>query len=95
FVVSSIAVVLYLGGFYLPFESHIVWIAGLSDLSRGLVHFVVFLTKVWFLIFMMIWIRWTLPRYRIDQLMDLCWKGLIPLALMNFVGTACWMALGR
>jgi len=93
FVVSAMAVVLYFGGFYLPFEGIMPWIMDLSGGRLTLIHFAVFLGKVWALMYLMIWIRWTLPRYRIDQLMDLCWKALIPIAFVNFMGAACWMAL--
>ncbi|NOY53713.1 MAG: NADH-quinone oxidoreductase subunit NuoH [Deltaproteobacteria bacterium] len=93
FVVSAMAVILYFGGFTLPFEGSLSVLKGLPGGGLATLHFAVFLVKVWFMIFLMIWIRWTLPRYRIDQLMDLCWKGLLPLAFLNFLGSACWMAL--
>jgi len=58
-------------------------------LGTGAVKFVEgvfwFCSKVFFLLFVMIWLRWTLPRYRVDQLMDLCWKKLTPLAFLNLV----------
>ena len=44
--------------------------------------------KVALVIIFMMWVRWTLPRFRYDQLMDLAWKSMIPLALVNLVATA-------
>ena len=61
-----------------------------------------FLSKSLFLIFVMMWLRWTLPRYRMDQLMDLCWKKLTPLAFVNLLAIGVletraewWAALAR
>ena len=48
----------------------------------------VILFKVTVMILFIMWVRWTLPRFRYDQLMDLAWKSLIPLALLNLVATA-------
>jgi NADH-quinone oxidoreductase subunit H len=50
-----------------------------------------FLLKSWVLIFIVIWIRWTLPRVRIDQLMNLCWKWFVPLSFGAFMLTALWV----
>jgi NADH-quinone oxidoreductase subunit H len=73
--VSAVAVSLFLGGFYLP---------GLPDWLGP----VWFLLKLAVLLFFYIWMRWTLPRYRYDQLMDFGWKWLLPLALVNVLVTA-------
>ena len=50
-----------------------------------------FLTKAAVLYYVVIWIRWTLPRLRVDQLMTVCWKYLTPLALLNLIGSAIWI----
>ena len=73
--VSAVAISLFLGGFYMPF---------LPD-SFGLLWF---LLKLAVLLFFYIWMRWTLPRYRYDQLMDFGWKRLLPLAILNVLATA-------
>jgi NADH-quinone oxidoreductase subunit H len=82
---SALLVTLFLGGWSLPF-------AGLNQPAAtvwmGLLHIAIFLAKMAFLIFLMIWIRWMWPRFRYDQLMDLGWRRFIPLALANIVVTA-------
>lgn len=52
-----------------------------------------FVTKIYFIIFIIMWIRWTLPRFRVDQLMYLCWTQLIPLAFIAAVGSAFLIAV--
>lgn len=53
-----------------------------------LVTFLIFVAKCYLFVFVIIWIRWVLPRYRVDQLMDLCWKKLIPIGLVCLIWTA-------
>jgi NADH-quinone oxidoreductase subunit H len=90
FVMSGIASALFLGGWQIPGvsaaqqETHF----GLQVLGAFL-----FLLKSWVLIFVVVWIRWTLPRVRIDQMMNLCWKWLVPLSFGAFLLTALWMVL--
>ena len=73
--VSAIAVTLFLGGFHGPFLPE--WLGWMW-----------FLIKLSALLFFYIWMRWTLPRYRYDQLMTFGWKWLLPLALVNVLVTA-------
>jgi NADH-quinone oxidoreductase subunit H len=81
--VSFLVVILFLGGWDLPGLN-----AEQSGFFVAIAKLVVILIKVTLMILFMMWIRWTLPRFRYDQLMDLAWKSLIPLALINFVATA-------
>jgi len=89
--VSYITVILFFGGWDIPFflsqEQTSVWSAALKVL--------VMIVKVFAVILFMMWIRWTLPRFRYDQLMDLAWKSMIPLALINLVATAAVVQLIR
>jgi NADH-quinone oxidoreductase subunit H len=91
FVMCGIASALFLGGWQIPGVSPAQQEAsfGLQILGAFL-----FLLKSWILIFVVIWIRWTLPRIRIDQMMNLCWKWFVPLSFGAFLLTAVWMVLG-
>ncbi len=82
--VSFLTVILFLGGWDIPF----VLDANQTGLIPAFAKMIVIVTKVACVILFMMWIRWTLPRFRYDQLMDLAWKSLIPLALVNLVATA-------
>ncbi|MBI1860213.1 MAG: NADH-quinone oxidoreductase subunit NuoH [Deltaproteobacteria bacterium] len=91
FVMCAMFTALYLGGWQVPFVNlETFWIA-LPALVIALIHLTMFMAKTLSLVFIVMWLRWTLPRLRVDQLMGLCWKGLVPIALFNVVGTAIWM----
>jgi NADH-quinone oxidoreductase subunit H len=86
-VVSAVAVTVYLGGWYFPF---VLKIAG-GDSNSNIYIFLslaVFVAKCAVLLYVYFWLRWTFPRYRYDQLMDLGWKWLIPASLLNVVWSA-------
>jgi NADH-quinone oxidoreductase subunit H len=82
-VVSSVATTLFLGGWLRPFSS-VGWLSFLDIIPS----WAWFLLKSFFFLYVFIWVRATLPRYRYDQLMRLGWKVLIPLAIINLVVTA-------
>jgi NADH-quinone oxidoreductase subunit H len=56
-----------------------------------LLGFGILMAKALALVFVIIWVRWTLPRLRVDQMMSMCWKYLIPLSFASFMCTAAWM----
>ncbi len=89
FISSAIIVSLYFGGYHMPFIDDLA----LSPNLMAFIHFCIFITKVVFFILFYMWVRWTLPRFRFDQLMNLGWKGLLPLALFNVMLTAAGMYL--
>ena len=82
-VVASVATTVYLGGWYFPFVYQLE-ASGHHDLYV-LVSLLVFLVKTSIILYIYFWLRWTLPRFRYDQLMDIGWKWLIPSALINIV----------
>jgi NADH-quinone oxidoreductase subunit H len=86
-VVSAVAVSVYLGGWYFPFVYRFTEAKGYHNLYVivSLLFFVIKLIGVLYLYF---WLRWTLPRFRYDQLMDIGWKWLIPSALVNIALSA-------
>ena len=81
--VSFLTVILFFGGWDFPLLSQ-----EQTGLLSAVAKLMVILFKVALVILFMMWVRWTLPRFRYDQLMDLAWKSLIPLALVNLVATA-------
>ncbi len=93
FVSSAFVSCLYFGGFHFPFmneigqalEKSLGVIAGHNVAT--VIGIVVFFSKIFFFIFFFMWVRWTLPRFRYDQLMNLGWKTFIPLSILNVVLT--------
>ncbi|HYA48080.1 MAG TPA: NADH-quinone oxidoreductase subunit NuoH [Burkholderiales bacterium] len=79
-LVSSLVVILFFGGWLAPFPN----VKALAFLGR-IPGFLWYLAKIMFFLYLYIWIRGTLPRYRFDALIRLVWKWLIPLAVLNFV----------
>jgi NADH-quinone oxidoreductase subunit H len=85
YVISAIATLAFLGGWQVP--------AFIPEPVRPLAQVLAFVCKSFVLVFVTIWVRWTLPRIRIDQMMELCWKYLVPIGFVNVIGTAVWVAL--
>ncbi len=84
FISSVVMATLYFGGYDIPFVNE----SSLSVNMAGILGFLALMTKSILFILFFMWVRWTIPRFRYDQLMKLGWKTLIPLALINMVVTA-------
>jgi len=91
FIVASIAATVFLGG-WIPF--HVGHWDGFNHVMDYIPPFVWFLGKTAFVIFMMMWFKWTFPRLRIDQLLTLEWKYLLPINLVNVLIMAFIVLMG-
>ncbi|MEO6645282.1 MAG: NADH-quinone oxidoreductase subunit NuoH [Chitinophagaceae bacterium] len=87
FISSAIMVTLFFGGYDMPFVNE----AAFSPNIAALIGLTALLLKVFFFIFFFMWVRWTIPRFRYDQLMNLGWKVMIPLAIVNMLLTGGWI----
>ena len=90
FVSSAVIVTLFFGGYNFPGQALIT-----NETLLGFLGLAVMFAKVFFFIFVFMWIRWTLPRFRYDQLMHLGWKTLIPLSILNMLITGLVTLLNK
>ena len=102
-VASALMVILYFGGYnFYPFLNEEIlneWLdpkfsSTVASILTSLILLICFCAKVAIFLWIFIWVRWTLPRFRYDQLMDLGWKTLLPWSLVNVVATATMMLVG-
>lgn len=87
YAVSAVVVTLFLGGWQSPFGDLIPF------LNNPWMQFFWAISKALFFVFVQMWLRWTLPRLRVDQLMSVCWKYLIPIAFVNLFAVGLYMVL--
>jgi NADH-quinone oxidoreductase subunit H len=87
---SALAATLYCGGYHVPG----LRLLGLPEAAAAAVQVLAFGLKVAFFLFVYVWVRWTIPRFRYDQLMDLGWKVLLPLALAHILWVAFIVLVG-
>ena len=100
-VIAGLITTIFLGGWSVPYLSQETIIGAVASLygegfATGLcllVHFVTFFAKVVVVIWLQMILRWSLPRFRYDQLMDLCWKVMLPLSLANIMVTGVILLL--
>ncbi|MDR2862709.1 MAG: NADH-quinone oxidoreductase subunit H [Puniceicoccales bacterium] len=79
---SALFILFFLGGWHLPFVPAALIGTGIAGTALGIA---VFLAKLFFMVFFFVWVRWTVPRFRYDQVMRIGWTRLLPLALLNLI----------
>lgn len=92
YLIAAVATTLFLGGWQIPVSVQ-EGAMGIHRFLPAVLQLVAFLTKAFAIVFVIIWLRWTLPRLRVDQLMAMCWKYLIPFGFVSSLGVAFWMVL--
>jgi NADH-quinone oxidoreductase subunit H len=100
-VMAALSVTLFLGGWQIPFAGPEVFAAARgADALPGpgwwglqVLSMIVFAAKTLLMVNLVVWVRWTLPRIRVDQMMTLCWKYLVPFAFGALAVTLLWMIL--
>jgi NADH-quinone oxidoreductase subunit H len=90
-IIAAMATVCFLGGWQIPGVSPEMVEASSWGWAWQVLSFFIFAAKALVLVFLVIQLRWTLPRLRVDHLMAACWKYLVPLTLVCVTGVACWV----
>lgn len=90
---GAMVALLFLGGWHLPGLDLLQSVIAIPEVVATALQIFAFCFKIFLVMFLFIWVRWTLPRFRYDQLMKLGWLGLLPLALLNVIITVIWVAL--
>lgn len=80
---SMLMVTFFFGSYHLPFAGY--WLPELSPLLKGILDVSVFLGKTVFFVFLFIWVRWTIPRFKFNRVMKLGWSRLLPISIINFI----------
>ncbi len=102
-VIAGLMTTIFLGGWCVPWATTSTIIGAIAPtfgegFATGvcvIVHFLAFMTKVVFMIWLQMALRWTLPRFRYDQVMDLCWKFILPLSIVNIFVTGAVILIVR
>jgi NADH-quinone oxidoreductase subunit H len=82
-IASMLITTFFFGGYHLPFAD--LWLPEMGVAAKALLDIAVFTGKTFFWIFVIIWVRWTIPRFKYNQVMKLGWSKLLPLSIVNFV----------
>ncbi len=80
---SMLMTTFFFGSYHLPFAGY--WLPELPTVAKAILDISVFTGKTAFFVFLFIWVRWTIPRFKFNQVMKLCWSKLLPLSIINFI----------
>ena len=86
YIIGALLTTMFLGGWQIPPITD-------NAVITNVLQFITFFVKSYFWVLVAMWIRATLPRVRVDQLMSICWKYLVPISFANVMATAAWMLI--
>ena len=92
---SALAVTMFCGGWQIPGlpAARLDALTGWAAVAAELVSLAIFVVKTLSFVFVVMWLRWTLPRIRVDQMMNMCWKYLVPASFAAVLFVAVWMLI--